>query len=803
MALRRTPPRKRIQGDVLPDGYEMDEDTTAADFRDAFSPKDRAAADEDPWDMDEVDEDYQDLMRLERLNALGLALSKTRSEAINHRLSTGIEGEWVEDEEFYEGIDDANRGERRCSTWHQKPAGQAAPASAEDVRSTIFINITRPYVDAAAARVGDMLLPVDDRGWVIEATPVPALAKFAKGEIPDTIKRQALNANGGNAEAAEAALQQEVDRVRQIVDDAKAKAERAQQRIDDWHCECQYEAHMRQVIEDATRIGTGVLKGPIIEERMGIAYVDGRITVNRELIAASRRIDVWNLFPDPACGDNIHSGSFIWERDFQTRSELEALKSQPGYIAEAIDKVLEEGPLRASPTYDAARRGEMVGLRMCDGADNANLFELWHYHGTAQRDDLEAAGVKVDEGVSAYHTMFVMVNNTVIKALLTTPNGIPIVHEDDIELARVDQAGSANPAGSFPYDVMVYQRRAGYWAGISMARQIRAPQRMLNGAVRNMMDNAGIAGGPMLAWDPNAIEPVDGKVRFAPRKFWKMRQNTAIPPDKAIHPIKIDMMQNELQAIIMLALKFAEDITGLPAIMQGQQGSAPDTVGGMQILNNNASTILRRIARLWDDLITEPHIRRKYEYLMLYGDDEEKGDFAIQARGSSALVERDLENQEIAAMASIVSNPIFGIDPKKWATEYLKSRRLNPKSYQFDDEEWRQVVESMSQKPDPRLEIAQMNAQIKQAELEWKSQEAEKDRALESAMKEIDVWIDQQKDQGHQEIELNKIRERMESLRAKLEVQRELSQMSLAARQADTPPTEPAGRAPAGQAFAR
>ena len=40
----------------------------------------------------------------------------------------------------------------------------------------------------------------------------------------------------------------------------------------------------------------------------------------------------------------------------------------------------------------------------------------------------------------------------------------------------------------------------------------------------------------------------------------------------------------------------AEDITGLPLIMQGS-GSAPDTVGGMQMVNNNASTVLRRIAR--------------------------------------------------------------------------------------------------------------------------------------------------------------------------------------------------------------
>lgn len=796
MATRTPPaPRRRRQDDedIITGG-------TAEDFSQSFAP---ARDDEPQWSEDapdEADDIAAEIRRQERLDALGVALAKTRSEAIKHRAGVGIEHEWIEDEEYYEGIDDANRGER-ATTWGTKPAGQAAPPTEGAVRSTIFVNITGPYVDAAAARVSDMLLPVDDRGWIIEPTPVPALAKLADGHVPNDLKRQIEQQHPDPAEAA-GVVQQVIDQARAELDIARERAERAQMRIDDWNTECQYEAHMRQVIEDACRIGTGIMKGPIPEERVGIAYINGSIQVETTIIGASRRIDPWNLYPDPACGENIHAGSFIWERDDITRSELIALRAQPGYIASAIDAVLEEGPHRATDTWDSAR-GQTAGLRRCNDTDNQNLFEIWYYHGTVDREDLEAAGVTVEEDAIAYHAQLTIVNNTVIKALLTTPNGVPIVHEDDIHLARVDRAASATPAGQFPYDVMVFKRRKGHWAGISMARLIRPAQRMLNGAVRNMMDNAGIAGGPMLILKQGAIQPADGIVRIAPRKIW-ICADDAENNDEAIRYLKTDMMQAELQAIVMLALKFAEDITGLPQIMQGQQGSAPDTVGGMQILNNNASTVLRRIARLWDNLVTEPHIRRKYAYLLMYGpDDEEKGDFSIKARGSSALVEREVENQQIAAMASVVANPIFGVDPKKWMAEWLKSRRLDPKAFQYDDEEWRKVVESLGQKPDPRLEIAQMNAELKQAEMQWKSQEAERDRALEAAMKEIEVWLEQQKDTGHREIELDKIRERMTSLREKLATQRELSLLSLGARQAATPPTEPAGRAPDGHAYAR
>ncbi|WP_432490705.1 hypothetical protein, partial [Flavonifractor plautii] len=64
-----------------------------------------------------------------------------------------------------------------------------------------------------------------------------------------------------------------------------------------------------------------------------------------------------------------------------------------------------------------------------------------------------------------------------------------------------------------------------------------------------------------------------------------------------ITAINIPSLQQELLAIIQYALKMAEDVTGIPLILQGQQGTAPETVGGMQLLHNNATTVLRRLAR--------------------------------------------------------------------------------------------------------------------------------------------------------------------------------------------------------------
>ena len=61
------------------------------------------------------------------LDALGVTLAGNRSKAIMFRESSGIEQEWLEDEEHYEGIDDMNRWERRA--WKGKPPEAPSPTT--------------------------------------------------------------------------------------------------------------------------------------------------------------------------------------------------------------------------------------------------------------------------------------------------------------------------------------------------------------------------------------------------------------------------------------------------------------------------------------------------------------------------------------------------------------------------------------------------------------------------------------------------------------------------------------------------
>ena len=699
------------------------------------------------------------------LDGLAQALTIERSEAINGRAQTGIETQWQEDEEFYQGIDDANRSSE-ASTWKTKPPGATTPVVKHTTRSTVFPNITRPYVDAAAARIADMLLPDDDRSWSIKPTPIPDLVDISEGDVPPALQQQLVQL-GGDVNA----LQQQAQ---QLIDEAKQKADAAQTQIEDWQVEGQFHAEVRHIIEDAARIGTGVLKGPIPVKRRKVALGDPKqgaqqpgilqrimggikslfggeqpvttLIVVEEIKPASVRVDPWNCFPDPSCGENIHNGSFHWERDHLTRKQLQDLDDDAlGYISEEIKACLEEGP-----QHSIAGDNQRDDKR--DHSDEKR-FEIWYRYGSLTPDQMAAAGYQLepgDEAKSSFPAMVTMVNDRVIKATL-------------------------NPldSGEFPYDYFTWQRKTGLPYGNGVSRQGRTPQRITTAGVRNMMDNAGLAAGGQIVIGTQIV-PADGVWELTPRKIWRFAED-ANNDDvrKAMAFFEIPSMQKELMEIVQYGMKLMEDATGLPMLLQGQQGTAPDTVGGMTMLFNNASAVLRRLARTYDDQVTEPHVRRYYTWILQHGDESQKGDFSIDARGSTALVERDMQTQHIPEIVKISPNPIYGIDPKKAFSQYLKALRFNVKDWEYDDEEWKKIVTSLQQKPaDPRIQVEQIRAQAADQRLtkeqQFEAQQKQADRQIEVLVQSILEHIQAMKTQGAQEINFEQLKAELAQTAMKL-----------------------------------
>lgn len=624
-----------------------------------------------------------------RRDAFTISLLAKRKEAISGRSGSGIESDWTEDEEHYQGIDAANRAFASTGTMAQAKnwaTGYGQMDAKQQSRSVIFLNITRPYVDAASARVADMLLPTDDRSWEIKPTPIPRLPAALMDRM------------GGVAAA------------KQAIEESIAKAQEAgalmQDEIEDCLEESNWHGEVRQVIEDSARIGSGVLKGPFPVKRSARMYKDGALIEVSEIKPGSKYIDPWNLYPDPSCGQSIHNGSYVFEREYISSRQLREMIEMPGYDKEAILRALKEGPTKASESTTTQPKGK-----------GDEQFEMWIFYGTCDADDLEAVGVETEDETPKASAMAVIINDRMIKCALNVLD-----------------------TGEFPYDVLAWQRRPGMPWGMGIARQIRTAQRMLNGACRAMMDNSALSSAPQTIIG-NGVTPADGEYTIRGAKLWRAEADV-IDVRAAMHSFIVPSVQAELQNIINFALKIAEDTTGLPSMLQGIRGDAPDTLGGMQMQNNNASGVLRRLAKRFDDYMTSPHIRRYYDWMMQHSErDDIKGDFQVDVRASSALVERDAQQQFLMSLLQASANPAYELDPAKLAAELLKGQRYDPKRVQYDPDKLKRIQQAQQpqQKDDPTLEAKTrlIDAQVNKVVAETTSKNVESMFSATSAANQI------------------------------------------------------------------
>jgi len=337
-----------------------------------------------------------------------------------------------------------------------------------------------------------------------------------------------------------------------------------------------------------------------------------------------------------------------------------------------------------------------------------------------------------------------------------------------------------NTSGEFPYDVMPWQARAGSPFGIGVARQGRVAQDMLNASARALMKNTSLSSAPQIILKQGVIIPADGNYNMYGGKTWVAVEDEGV--DKvadAIQIVNIPSNQGELVNLINLASKMMEDATGVTFLLQGQQGSAPDTVGGMELLHKNASALLRRIARIFDERITEPHIRRYYEWILIHGEDDEKGDM-----------------------------------------------QFNPKSFELSEEEKQQAQQAQQQVPPmPQVEVAKINTQSREkiADMQMQSNERkmvedlDRDELYQETLKERSAQDFQAKRDelnlrrelaimdyaNKNELKLADVKSQLANTAMKLRTQKELTNTDGKAPQVVTPAVEPVGRAPDGEAFTK
>lgn len=544
-------------------------------------------------------------------------------------------------------------------------------------KSKAFFALTRAKTDACEARLSDMLFPADDKPYAVQPTPVPELTTSAQSEA-DNVEQLVAQTNehiaNQNPEGAQQALQQaktSADAIaanRKTMDVAKLRAQLMEAEIEDQLTEARFAKECRDMIRDACQIGAGVLKGPMVatngarkwrqrpnqpdqmpegHPQRGAIY---ELYTEEDPRPMVYRVDYWNFFPDPDAS-TIEECEGFYERHLLNAKQMRNLARQPGFDADEIRDVLRDDPKATMPTY-------LTDLRSISDqtADQAiKRYEVWEYNGPIKPEEMRdlcecmgkdqmMAGVLDDEGeidpLIELNVVIWFCQGRVLKF------GIGVMDSGD-------------PI----YSVYTISKDAASIWGSGIPRIMRQSQKVLNAAWRMMMDNGGLSSGPQIVINRKYVTPSDGVWDLRARKIWFEEDMT--PP--GMNPFKtfnIEMHQAELANIIQIAKQFVDEETGISVLAQGEQGThTTQTAQGMTLLMNATNVIFRRMVKNFDDDVIEPVITRMYHWNMQFSSKEViKGDFQVDARGSSVLLVREMQAQNLMAIAVQFSgHPVLGL----------------------------------------------------------------------------------------------------------------------------------------------
>lgn len=618
-----------------------------------------------------------------------------RGRWIEYRRNSGVEDRWRKATRLYFGADISKSSDFQ-ETLKSGPSKPRA-ASSGPARSRVSINIVRPKVDQAVARLCEIMLPVDGSNFGLEATPVADAVAELVGNHQPTIDPSTGRPTGFTADI-------EAKSIAEAAAESVAAHEKV---IQDQHAECGYNAQLRLAMEDYARLGTMVMEGPLPEAQRRVRWQPGsdgqmRKVVEIKIMPTSRRRDPWDIWFSPDCGNDHQRGGGYWSRRMVSRKELRALKDQPGFSAADIDAVLKDTPARIS-----------ADARVKTLVTQDSSYELFVYHGEIEPEQYRCCTILDDdqEEDEIDFGIVMVVNDKMIGAM---PSWI-----DD---------------GKLPVAVACWRATDDSPYGLGIPDEQEDQQAVVASAWRQLMDHGRFTVGTQFVIKQKGMTPATnpGSYAFEPNRMW-LAGDGIDDVRKAMAAVDIPNHLSEYLAVVKAAMEYADTESNMPQLLAGSGGgNAHETLGGMAMLFNNATTTLRHRVRTLDDDITDPQVSGYFDWNMSFHEDPKiKVEAKIVTKGSTVLLEKDIQNQMTINLAGILQNPKYApfVDPEKELDIVLRAMKIKPEDVKKDAAEIEEAkANPPQQQPDPKIVAAGMGLEAKKMDIA----DAEQQRQFEA-----------------------------------------------------------------------
>lgn len=560
-----------------------------------------------------------------RLSALGSVLA-TEFESARRQREELVEGRWIKDERQYRGILEPE-----------------IAAQIKKGRSKAVHRLTKVKVDTIKSRLMGLIFPATgSKNWAIKSTPYPEVHPVV---LKNAVAEEA-RAAGIDPSAMSAA---QVERIKNAVA-AKAR-EKMEVQIQDHLVEGEmgFAEQCSKIVFQGVKLGTGVLKGPLPERRRVLKYSpqvqdDGSVQWDRvaadeiEYHPAREHVSVWSVYPDMSATD-IRQARFLWQTHLMSAEDVLALKERSGFYGDVIDSYLSSNKDGDAVPYNFEQDLRRMGSKEVplEFRSRYRVLERWGY---LSRTQLEQAGMEIPSGLTGRDLVACvwMIGSEVIKCAL-----------------------SSRPMRRLPYYFFNVVEDEATIFPEGVAHIMRNPARVIDAGLRMMLDNAGVAAGPIIGLNNSAL---NRQLNPDPENVHGLRVyffDDVRDMQEAMAVWNIDSHTTELMNLIQFMSNFADETTA-PRFMQGdgRVKGAGETASGLSMLMGAANVNLKDLVMFFDQQITEPFITAMYDWEMRYNPRSEiKGDFAIQAIASASLVAKEVQSQQLLSFAQTSSAPRF------------------------------------------------------------------------------------------------------------------------------------------------
>ncbi len=562
-------------------------------------------------------------------------------------------------------------------------------------RSKVFVGLTRTKVMAAYSRIIDLLFQHGDAYFAVQATEIPQLDPLKAMQMKEMAAQQIVASSGIDPMQNEDLVAARMEELKSEFEEVEKKiadkaAEKMTRIILDQLQDVNAEQKLKESIMEACIFGSGAVKAGTVRIDRKKSYSkqvnpqtgqEGYALVQIEQPAPElETVSIFDLYPDPYC-TNLEDCDGLFRRHVLTKRQFRDLADLPGFDSDQVKYILKQNKKgnHDEENHERTRR-TIAGI---NEHSESNRYEVLEYWGNIDGHELEENGFDLPEGADLsddYSVCVWICGDKVLKIMLNPVAGYKI-----------------------PYMIFPYENSPHSFWGTGVPKMMRDSQTTMNAATRIWIDNLALSSGPMVEVNTDLLADGEDPTEIHPwRVFLRSGGDGASPAVRYYQPVA---NANGLNQIVELFRRFADETTSLPSYTHGEQTrSLNKTATGISMLMGAANVALKSTIKNIDDFLLEPMVESLFHFNMEFGTDEEaKGDLKIVPRGSTALIQKEVQSQRLLQFLSLVSNPLDAalVDRGQLIRDIATSMDIDPDSIlksveQLQAEQQAQAVENQA-----------------------------------------------------------------------------------------------------------